>query len=137
MTATCSLPDPAHLNWPERQWRLAAGALLPLALIAAPRVLALGDVPLCAFKHATGLPCPLCGGVRACEALAQGDVAAAWALNPGLLPLLAIGALHGAVLWIEAATGRAWVPSKAFQPAWGLGVTWLLAAWAARLAGWA
>ena len=71
---------------------MAAGALLPLGVAAAPAFLALGDLPLCAFKHLTGVDCPLCGGIRTCAALAQGDFYAAWQTNPGLLPLLALAA---------------------------------------------
>lgn len=38
--------------------------------------------PLCPFKLLTGLPCPGCGGIRAAEALLQGDVLNALYINP-------------------------------------------------------
>ena len=105
--------------------------MLPVGVVLAPRFLALGDIPLCAFKHLTGMPCPLCGGIRACAALAQGDLAAAWLLNPGLLPVLAIAALHSGLLLAQAVTGRSLMESGALTRAWqwagaALLITWLL-----------
>lgn len=109
----------------DRQWRIAMAGLLPLAVVVAPRFLALGDIPLCAFKHATGLPCPLCGGVRACSALAQGDFAGAWLLNPGLMPVLAVAAVHSGLLLAEALSGQ-----RCGSP------RWLIAAWKVSVIGW-
>lgn len=48
-------------------------------------------MPLCPLHAATGWWCPLCGGLRATQALSHGDVAAALhdnALLLGSLPLL-------------------------------------------------
>ena len=120
---------------PERQWRLGAGLILPTGVLVAPAFLALGDVPLCAFKHLTGAPCPLCGGIRACAALAQGDVAAAWLLNPGLLPLLVVAALHSALLLVEAASGRKLGAPPALVLAWKVAGAGLLLSWLVRLSG--
>jgi hypothetical protein len=38
----------------------------------------------CPLRALTGLLCPLCGGLRATHALAHGEVAQAWSLNPWL-----------------------------------------------------
>lgn len=109
--------------------------LLPLGMAAAPGFLALGDLPLCAFKHLTGLPCPLCGGIRACAALAQGDVAAAWQANPGLLPLLVLATAHSALLALEAFSGKPLAPSRPLKRAWvGAGAV-VLTSWLWRLLG--
>jgi len=120
---------------PERQWRLGAGLILPTGVLVAPAFLALGDVPLCAFKHLTGAPCPLCGGIRACAALAQGDVAAAWLLNPGLLPLLVVAALHSSLLLVEAVSGRKLGAPPALVLAWKVAGAGLLLSWLVRLLG--
>ena len=51
-----------------------------------------GWFPRCLFKAATGLDCPGCGSQRALHALINGDPAAAWHANAGLviaLPLMA------------------------------------------------
>jgi hypothetical protein len=129
--AAPSAPEGTALAQADRPWRLAVGLMLPVGLVLAPRFLALGDIPLCAFKHLTGMPCPLCGGIRACAALAQGDLAAAWALNPGLLPVLAVAALHSGLLLAQAATGRSLTEPGALTRAWqwagaALLITWLL-----------
>jgi hypothetical protein len=122
-----------HLSTAQRQWRVAAAALPLVALAAAPRIIALGELPLCAFKHLSGLPCPLCGGLRACAALAQGDVAAALAVNAGLLPLLLVAALHAAQLAAEALAGRALAPAHSFKRAWQLAGGVLIATWLWRI----
>lgn len=55
-------------------------------------------VPLCPFHAATGLQCPLCGGLRSVQALAGGHVAAAFHANAlfiASLPMLLL-------LWLDA-----------------------------------
>ena len=42
---------------------------------------------LCGFKAFVGLPCPLCGGVRATAALGRGAFAEAVAWNPAVVLL--------------------------------------------------
>ncbi|MBC7617774.1 MAG: DUF2752 domain-containing protein [Candidatus Saccharibacteria bacterium] len=127
-----SLSDKA-LSAADRQWRVAMGLVLPLGVAGAPRFLALGDMPLCAFKHFTGMPCPLCGGIRACGALAQGDVAGAWLINAGLLPVLAVAALHSVLLIAESVTGRRFATPRWLIAAWQVtSAVWLIS-WLARL----
>jgi hypothetical protein len=123
------------LSSPERQWRSALTLAWPLALLGAPAVLSLGDLPLCGFRHVTGLPCPLCGGTRACAALAEGNFLAAWQLNPGLMVLLALAAVHSVQLGYEAWTGRRVHRWRIGADAWRAGIVVLLAGWVLRLMG--
>ncbi len=134
------LPDTARtgadvLSPPERQWRSALTLSWPLALLSAPAVLSLGDLPLCGFRHVTGLPCPLCGGTRACAALVDGNFIAAWQLNPGLMVLLALAAVHSVQLGFEAWTGRRVQRWRIGGDAWRAGIVVLLAGWVLRLLG--
>ena len=128
--------DDARLAAPQRQWRAAMGLLLPMGIGAAPALRSLGDLPLCAFKHLTGVPCPLCGGIRVCAALAQGDVSAAFVHNPGLLPLLAVAALHSGLLLSEAVSGRRLGTPPALTLAWKVAGGILLFSWLWRVSGW-
>ncbi len=123
------------LNAGERQWRAGLTLLWPAALLGAPLLLSLGSVPLCAFRHFSGQPCPLCGGTRACAALAHGDFAQAWALNPGLMPLLALAAIHTAQLAYEAWRGRPNLRWRVGTVAWKAATAFLLMVWVLRLFG--
>ncbi len=117
------------LTLPQRQWRAGLLTAWPIALVGAPWVMSMGEVPLCGFRHITGLPCPLCGGTRVCAALAQGDFQAAWQVNPGLLFVLAIVFLFSVQYAREAWTGhqaRRWH----LRPGW-----WQFAA-VCLMAGW-
>lgn len=96
---------------PERQlgflWGGVAAALVAASPFA-PRVAA--GLPACPLKTFAGVPCPGCGSTRAALALADLDVAAAFAVSP-----LAAAAWSGLVLGGLAAgalafAGRA-VPS--------------------------
>jgi hypothetical protein len=121
------------LSPPDRQWRAALTLGWPLVLGGAPWLLSLGNIPLCAFRELTGQPCPLCGGTRTCAALVQGNFAAAWELNPGLVVLLAIAAVHGIQLAIEAWSGKRLIPSTVWTRLWAVGGSFLLVTWVARL----
>ena len=123
------------LTPPERQWRSALTLGWPLALLGAPLVLAAGDLPLCGFRYVTALPCPLCGGTRACAALVDGNFLAAWQLNPGLMVLLALAAAHSVQLGYEAWTGRRVQHWRIGANAWRVGLVVLLADWGLRLMG--
>lgn len=128
-----SVPESLRLTAPQRQWRAAISVVLPLGMGLAPSFLAMGEVPLCAFKHLTGMPCPLCGGVRVCAALARGDVSSAWLLNPGLLPVLAVAALHGGLVLLEAVLGQRLGFSRALALAWKLAGGYWVLSWMTRL----
>lgn len=127
------MPEGTALASADRPWRLAIGLVLPAGVALAPGFLALGDIPLCAFKHLTGVPCPLCGGIRACAALAQGDMAAALLLNPGLMPVLALAALHSGLLMAQAVTGRRLLAQGDLTRAWQWAGASLLFFWLLRL----
>jgi len=60
-------------------------------------------------------------------------VAAALQLNPGLLPVLAVAALHSGLLLAEAICGRALCPPRALLLAWKLAGGFLLASWVWRV----
>lgn len=126
-------PGGALLTAGERQWRAVVTLGWPLALGAAPLLLA--RVPLCAFRQFTGLPCPLCGGTHACAALAQGDVTAAWQANPGLMPLAVLAAVATLQFAWEAWHGRRMTRWRIRPGAWWAGGLFLMGAWALRLAG--
>ncbi len=123
------------LSGPERQWRSALTLGWPVALLGAPLVLSLGDLPLCGFRHLTGLPCPLCGGTRACAALVDGNFLAAWQVNPGLMVLLILAAAHSVQLGVEAWTGRRLRRWRIGADAWRAGLVVLMVGWVLRLLG--
>ena len=129
------MPDARLLSDPERRWRAALTLGWPLALGAAPLLLSLGDVPLCAFRQLTGRPCPLCGGTHACAALMEGNWLAAWQANPGLLPLLAIALAHTMQLAFEAWSARRVTRWRIGSNAWIAGGAFLIGAWVLRLLG--
>lgn len=86
----------------ERQlallWFFAAAvslALRDLWLAAA------GFLPRCAFKALTGLPCPTCGTTRAAQAMLQGRLLDAFAVNP-----------------LAAAAGATFVVGGLLAPVW-------------------
>jgi Protein of unknown function (DUF2752) len=64
----------------EVLWLAVSGAVLVGAaiVIRSPNV----QLPLCALKVLTGLPCPTCGLTRAVLAVTRGDLAAALFFNP-------------------------------------------------------
>jgi hypothetical protein len=136
MTASLQTAEASLLSRPERQWRAVICLAWPLAMGAAPLLVAIGSLPLCAFRQASGLPCPLCGGTHACVALLQGDLAAAWQANPGVLPLLVVAVAHTGMLALEALSGHDLGHAQFWSRAWsGVGAI-LLLAWLLRLTGW-
>ena len=123
----------AHLPWAA-----LAGAVLALARFFPFRE---HRVISCAFRKATGLPCPSCGYTRAFCDLAHGDVARAWAESPAAL--LAFAAVAAVFLWHAAAlaSGRLIRPGPRLRPGpkastalWVLAALIYLSNWAYRLA---
>jgi hypothetical protein len=49
-------------------------------------------IPLCIFKHLTGIECPLCGMTRACYCIMHLHLASAFSYNPVslMLPVLVV-----------------------------------------------
>ena len=126
----------AQLPSSERQWRAATTLGWPLALGAAPLLVSLNNVQLCAFRQLTGAPCPLCGGTHACAALVEGNLSAAWQASPAVMVLLAVALAHTVQLAYEAWCGRM------VAPPWRMGARlWagtgmaMLVLWAMRLTG--
>lgn len=135
MAAPSPAPESGALSQAERQWRAAVGLAWPLALAATPLLLSFDQVPLCAFRELSGLPCPLCGGTHACAALLQGDLLAAWEANPGVLFVLALAAAHSGALAIEALSGRRFGTRRRWSQAWAGAGGLLVVTWGLRLLG--
>jgi hypothetical protein len=103
-----------------------------LALFSAP-------VKLCLVAALLHVPCPGCGLTRAAFAMARGDVARAFALQPlslVLVPMLAWIATSHALRYVR--TGSAWTDahlSRATEIALAAMALLLVAIWIARLFG--
>ena len=71
MTLTWRPLDPLEIDH-EALWLMVGGASLCLlgVALATPGI----QLPLCAFRTITGLPCPTCGITRTVIALSHGDV---------------------------------------------------------------
>jgi Protein of unknown function (DUF2752) len=100
------------LRLDQRKFRATAAAVIVAMLgVAAlfPLAPPLGfpGLPACVFKGVTGLPCPLCGGTRATQALLRGDFARAFYLNAAALPAVVAIVATALVLAWEAFRGRA------------------------------
>ncbi len=80
----------SYLRAERRRVRAARVAVLAGAAVAADVALdpLHRNVPLCPLHATTGLWCPLCGGLRAVDALAHGDLPAALQLNVLVVVLL-------------------------------------------------
>ena len=96
MTLTWRRLDPLEVDH-EALWLLVGGASLCLlgVALATPGI----QLPRCAFKTITGLPCPTCGVTRTIIALSRGDVDRALFMNP----LAAIAAAAGVLYLLYAA----------------------------------
>lgn len=85
------LSPPSHAHRPWVAPVLVGGVALAACAAVALSGKAAGLVPDCPFRAATGLDCPLCGGTRAVQALAGGDLVQALDHNVlvvAALPLL-------------------------------------------------
>lgn len=114
-------PEAAPLGAVGRWSRLRSPVLAAAGVAAVAVATALHDPNepgswlVCPVLLTTGHYCPGCGTLRALHALTGGDVAAAWAFNPGLLVAMPIFA----VVWLTAVR-RAWlgVPRRWTPPPW-------------------
>lgn len=86
---------------------LFAALLIGVALLPLGTSGSFLSLQTCAFKGVTGLPCPLCGGTRAAQAVLRGDLARAFYLNMAALPAIAALFAVSILLAIEAIRGRA------------------------------
>ncbi len=122
---------------------LLLGAALGFALMGSSALVALGraqnwlatghaSAPVCSYRTRTGQPCLGCGGTRALELAARGELREAWRVNP-------LGAWAAVVAWLTALMGAAAVftgnGTWLKRAAWTLAVTgplafvWTLAWW--------
>ena len=85
---------------------------------------------MCPFLALTGLPCPLCGGLRAVNDLTRGRIAEA--LSTNLLVVAALVAATGGVLWWgaqrTAGTGAEPFPLPADRRALAIGLSLVVVA---------
>lgn len=88
-----------------------AVALLSVAVLADPETT---HVPLCPLHAATGLYCPLCGGLRAIHALSRGALGSA--LRDNAMVTFALAALPIA-LWSRSASASASRRSRRYATA--------------------
>ncbi len=107
-----------RLEGPARKTRalLAAGILVALGVLSAVPLSPTGRPGMCVLRNLTGLPCPLCGGTRAAQALTHGDVSRAVELNILALPVVFVLAALALVAAVEAARGRTLADWSRFGP---------------------
>jgi hypothetical protein len=91
VTLTWRRLEPLEIDH-EALWLLVGGASLCLlgVALATPGI----QLPRCAFKTITGLPCPTCGVTRTIIALSRGDVDRAVFLNPLATIACAAGVIY-------------------------------------------
>jgi Protein of unknown function (DUF2752) len=104
-------PRDPPLRLAQRRTRAVTAAfivvlLVGLALLPLAPPLVFPGLPTCAFKSATGLPCPFCGGTRAAQALLRGELSRAVYLNVAALPAVIAFLAAALVLGWEALRGR-------------------------------
>ncbi len=66
----------------EIEFGIIYGAIAIIAICAVWLLPVLSIAPSCAFKMLTGIPCPTCGSTRSMVHLANGDISAAFMMNP-------------------------------------------------------
>jgi len=111
--------------------------LLPIFLIAAGLasfLVSLGPLPLCGFLALTGVPCPLCGGTRACASLVAGDIGSALRSNAGACVMLALAVVQSTTLAFEALVGRRFPGEQLWRVAWMASLAITFAIWCFRVA---
>lgn len=125
--------DMPRLDRMERAWRIALAAAWPVGMACALFVVN-RNIPCCGFSALSGMPCPFCGGTRACAALATLDVASAWHHAPGAVIALGLAAGHTAFLVVEAIVGHALGWRRLWIIGWQAVGCVVAAAWGIRLA---
>jgi hypothetical protein len=82
------------------------GVLMPVGAAVLQVLPTVG--PLCPLRRTTGVPCPLCGMTTGLNALARGDMPAAFAANP-LAPALVLLVVAA---WLLFLRGRPTLPVR-------------------------
>jgi hypothetical protein len=91
-------------------WGSLAAVMFLLAALP-PTLLERMPWAFCPFRRLTGLPCCLCGGTHAMQALVRGDWRLAWHDNP-LAAGIGVGAgLYLAYAVVAVLSGRRWRPA--------------------------
>lgn len=81
---------------------ITAAGLAGFAYIRSVSPYSSGGYPICPIYALTGLYCPGCGTARCLHSLANGDLAAAFARNPLLPPLLLVlGVVFARWVWLR------------------------------------
>jgi hypothetical protein len=99
------LPDWRRFHWPI--WLGLVGLAVALFVLWKFEPRGQFFYPQCWMYRMTGFQCPGCGGLRATHALLNGDIAAAWKLNPlvvGLAPVAGWFAMIAALRWWRGIT---------------------------------
>jgi len=66
----------------EVEYGIIYGGISLVALFIARTMPVLSFAPSCVFRAVTGIPCPTCGSTHSVVHLAQGEVSAAFMMNP-------------------------------------------------------
>lgn len=116
---------------PERIW----GWVGLLVLVGSGLWLrCLGPPPVrCQFRQLTGLPCPTCGSTRSLAALAEGDLAGSFRMNPlaSVAFLLALGYVPYALLATHMTLPRVRLvlSEREWRTVFGIGLALVVATW--------
>ncbi len=140
-------PDrmPERLGRPTRAWMAVLALALVVVMVVArtltpdPRGFGthtqLGLWP-CAFKAATGTPCPTCGMTTSFAWYARGEVARSWGANPAGVGLASTCVILVPWLLMVSARGRPWPFRTLENPLISLSVAvvaLILVSWAVRM----
>ncbi|WP_396615879.1 DUF2752 domain-containing protein [Lysobacter soli] len=112
----------ASLAFEMRTAVVGATAVLTLLGVAVLRVFQPASLWPCVFHAVTGLHCPGCGLTRMLHALAHGDVARAWSMNPLAMIALPLLAAMLAQWWLARPLLPAWLDRYAHD-----GRVWIVA----------
>jgi hypothetical protein len=84
----------------EIDYGIIYGGLSIIVLFVGSTMPVFSLIPSCTFRMLTGIPCPTCGATRSVVALARGNVAASFMMNP----LTALCLLAGTLIFLYSLT---------------------------------
>jgi hypothetical protein len=84
----------------EIDYGIIYGGLSIIVLFVGSTMPVFSLIPSCTFRMLTGIPCPTCGATRSVVALAGGNVAASFMMNP----LTALCLLAGTLIFLYSLT---------------------------------